>query len=243
MHRRARHLNPKHAGAVSALDTRFLSGLNDGDGIGTFTSRTGTNSPTQATAANKPLYKVNIQGGCPAALCDISASSLGRFVTYSGSPISGATAASVIYSYERTGINASGGGAPVLNFGNYFNEDHEPYSGTTAYTGFASTSRQTWTTVAQNVDTINSVISKASSFQVLIKGVSAYSTATNTVGIGGSPRIGANNYIRPDGTTDATAYYWIGYIHTVQVFNFELLAPLRKRLEHAIGFSFKIQTS
>lgn len=243
MHRRARHINPKSAGAVTALDPRFLSGLNDGDGITTFTSRTGTNSPTQSTAANKPLYKVAIQGGCPAALCDASSSAVGRFMTWSTSPISGATAASVIYSYERTGLAAGGGGAPVLNFGNPFNEDHDPYSGTTSYLSFASTTRQSFTTAAQNVDTITTIVSKASLWKVLLNGTQSYSTTTNTVAVGGSPRIGANNYIRPDGTTDATAYYWQGYLHAVQVYNFELLDPLRKRLEHAIAFSFKIKSN
>lgn len=242
MHRRARHLNPRDAGATSALDARFLSGLNDGDGITTWTSRTGSNSPTQATANNKPLYKVNIQGGCPAALCDASASTSGRFMTFSTSPISGATAASCIYSYERTSDAGSGG--PVVNFGNYFNSDHEPFgASTTAYIGFASTTRHSWTTTALNVDAIRSIISKSGSYRVLTNGTQVFTTATNTVGVGGSARIGGANLVRPDGTAEAVAYYWVGYLHALAFFPLELTDSLRKRLEQSVGFSFKIACS
>jgi hypothetical protein len=47
-----------------ALDSRFL-GLNDNDAVTTFTSRTGSNSPTQATASFKATFKTAIQGGQP----------------------------------------------------------------------------------------------------------------------------------------------------------------------------------
>ena len=47
-----------------ALDSRFL-GLNDNNAVTTFTSRTGNNSPTQATASLKATFKTAIQGGQP----------------------------------------------------------------------------------------------------------------------------------------------------------------------------------
>lgn len=68
--RRQRHLNPKDAGASLVLDARYITG-NDGDAIGTWSDRSGNaNDATQGTAANKPLLKVNIQGGQPALLFD-----------------------------------------------------------------------------------------------------------------------------------------------------------------------------
>ena len=47
-----------------ALDARFLQ-LNNNDAVSTFTSRTGNNSPTQANASFKATFKTGIQGGQP----------------------------------------------------------------------------------------------------------------------------------------------------------------------------------
>jgi hypothetical protein len=62
MHRRARHLNPKAAGATLVLDARYIAG-NDGDAIGTWSDRSGNaNDATQGTAADKPLLKTGANG-------------------------------------------------------------------------------------------------------------------------------------------------------------------------------------
>lgn len=54
-HRRARHLNPKHAGATVVLDSRFLSGFANGDPVGTWAGR-GASSGT-ATGTARPTYQ------------------------------------------------------------------------------------------------------------------------------------------------------------------------------------------
>jgi hypothetical protein len=64
MRARHRHFNPKAAGAATALDARFLTFANDA-AVDTWTSRTGSNNVTQATAGNRPTFKANIQGGQP----------------------------------------------------------------------------------------------------------------------------------------------------------------------------------
>ena len=62
MHRRARHLNARDAGATMVLDARFISG-SDGDAIGTWSSRTSsTYDMTQSTASYKPLLKLGANG-------------------------------------------------------------------------------------------------------------------------------------------------------------------------------------
>jgi len=71
MHRRNRHLNPKDAGAIIALDARFLN-LSDGASVSTWTNRTGTNNLTQATSTNQPTFKTAIKGGCPVVRFDAS---------------------------------------------------------------------------------------------------------------------------------------------------------------------------
>jgi hypothetical protein len=240
MRGRVRHLNPSNAGAVSALDARFLSGFSDGNTIGTWTSRTGNNSPTQSTEANKPLYKVALQGGCPGVLVDDTASASGRFATWSSTPISGATAATFVYACKRT--SDAGNGAPVCNFGNSFYADHNPYGGGGSYLSLGSSIRHEWSSsIPLNSLNIESITSKIDQFTVRQLGTSIY-TAGNTVGIGLYPRIGANGGLRPSGAVDS-AYYWVGHIYSVNVFAFELSNPLRKLLEHSIAFSFKIKTN
>lgn len=71
MHRRSRHLNPKAAGALIALDARFLS-LSGGSSISSWTNRTGTNNLDQATAANQPTFQTAVQGGSPVVRFDAS---------------------------------------------------------------------------------------------------------------------------------------------------------------------------
>lgn len=55
MRARHRHFNPRDAGANTALDGRFTSFSNNAS-VDTWTSRTGNNSVTQATAANRPTF-------------------------------------------------------------------------------------------------------------------------------------------------------------------------------------------
>lgn len=64
MHRRARHLNPKHAGAVRAYDSRFVSGT-DNIGLQTWPDRCANANATQGTGANQALYIARGQGGNP----------------------------------------------------------------------------------------------------------------------------------------------------------------------------------
>jgi len=66
MHRRSRHLNPAHAGATMALDSRFITGVSSGTGLQTWSSRSrATESLTQATSARRPIYTLGLSGGQP----------------------------------------------------------------------------------------------------------------------------------------------------------------------------------
>jgi hypothetical protein len=56
MRARHRHFNPRAAGAATALDSRFIAGLANTDPISTWSSRTGSNDVTQGTSANRPQY-------------------------------------------------------------------------------------------------------------------------------------------------------------------------------------------
>lgn len=71
MRARQRHFNPRSLGASLFLDSRYITGLSDGNAIDSWPDRSGNNyNPTQATAAAKPTYKTAIQGGQPVARFD-----------------------------------------------------------------------------------------------------------------------------------------------------------------------------
>lgn len=248
MHRRNRHINAGSANAQSVLDSRYLSGLSNGSGVSTWTNRNTNvvNSPTQATANNQPLYTTNVQGGNPALLFNNAASTAGRYLTFSTTPISGATEASAIYAFRRTGIDGSTPGAILTNFGNAFFEDHEPWGDNYFYTSFASTVRKAFlltTDVPSNADKIAYLESSTNNWRMFVNSTSLYTTATNTVGIGTVARIGGGGGCRPNGGCGGTTYFWTGYMYSIMIFKTVLSDALRKRFERSIGYSFKIQTN
>jgi hypothetical protein len=66
MRARHRHFNPAHAGASVALDGRYGFSLSDGTEVATWEDRSANNNDaTQATSALRPVYKTGIQGGQP----------------------------------------------------------------------------------------------------------------------------------------------------------------------------------
>lgn len=247
MHRRNRHINASAAGAVIVLDSRYLQGLSNGNNVSSWTNRNTSvgNSPTQATANNQPVYTTNVQGGNPGLLFDNAASASGRYLTFSSSPISSATAASAIYSFRRTGIDTYPS-AIVANFGTNNNNDHEPWIDGNMYSSFASDLRKTVsnysTTVPNNSDKIQYTESATNLWRVFINSINLYTTTTNTVAIGTVPRIGGDGGLRPSGGGNA-AFLWTGYIYSIMIFKNILSDSLRKRFERSIGYSFKIQTN
>lgn len=89
LNRRVRHLNPASAGALLAVDARFITGLANDDPVVTWNGRTGTAiNPTQADNAMRPLYRVNQQGGLPAVFfVNSSLSNLGFSATASSAAL------------------------------------------------------------------------------------------------------------------------------------------------------------
>jgi hypothetical protein len=69
MHRRARHLNPIHAGALISIDSRFLTGTN-GSALATWAGRAGQSGNFTSSGTNQPTYNTNKNGGNPAVTFD-----------------------------------------------------------------------------------------------------------------------------------------------------------------------------
>ena len=62
MRARQRHLNPKAAGASVVFDSRYITGLSDGDNVSSWNDRSG-NANNATTASNYPTYETDGQGG------------------------------------------------------------------------------------------------------------------------------------------------------------------------------------
>lgn len=69
MRARQRHFNARDAGARIALDARFLSGLNNGDAVSTWTNRIGSSDFTGSGTA-RPTYTASSFSGNPALTFD-----------------------------------------------------------------------------------------------------------------------------------------------------------------------------
>jgi hypothetical protein len=57
MRARQRHFNPKAAGATAAFDARYGIAVSNGSEVDTWTNRVGSNNATQTTSANRPIFR------------------------------------------------------------------------------------------------------------------------------------------------------------------------------------------
>lgn len=226
MHRRSRHFNPAHAGATCALDARYLSGVSGGSAVTTWTTRAGT-GPTQATSANRPTFTLAGIGGCNSVTFGAS-QSLG----WAASPISGATSASVVTVSARS---SNAGGALLTRFGSPGLADHSPWTDGSYYIGTASNSRKSFVApTGISVPVVESVTSQSASWIWRANGVTSFSTATNTVGIGSTPSLSGSINLAAD---------WLGSVGAVATFSSVLSSSMLKRVCQSFALSFKIAHS
>lgn len=219
MHRRARHVNPAHAGAFLALDSRFISGLSDGDPVATWPDRTSNgNDAIQATADYQPTFQAGEQGGCPVV----------RFPGTSEMDVTlSLTQFTAVMVTRRLGA-CSG------TYHNFWYLPAAPYKQVYALSDkFRFYDNATF---SSNLDFLNEaqIISVIESSVVTIyqNGINGYSSACTPVEATGTFKIGA-----------ATSAKLNGDIATLIMYPSALSAPLRRRLEHAAAYSFKIACS
>jgi hypothetical protein len=234
MRARQRHINPKAAGANLVLDSRYITGLSDGTGVSTWSDISGNGyDATQATAANQPLFKVNVQGGQPGLLFDGSNDSLAT----SYGPQSGNVTAFAVWKATSPGttlyrrimdkdyINAMwmgkdgpsaqsyGGGALQANlpYGTYVTLDN-----TNTHLLSASRSGTSWTITSESQTTATATVSST-----------AFNNSIIRIGLG-------NNNGDP----------WNGHIFGFLYFhNLALSSSMLKRIFRSYGFAFKIACS
>ena len=66
MRARQRHFNPRDAGAIACYDSRYLYGLNNSDPVNTWPDRTRSVNNATQTGADRPTYQASFINGLPA---------------------------------------------------------------------------------------------------------------------------------------------------------------------------------
>ena len=235
MRARQRHFNPAHAGATAAFDARFGIAVADNAAVDTWSNRTGTNDATQATSTRRPTFKAT--GGSnntPALLFDGTTDTLGHSISLTTAP---ALVMSVAVRTGGSGFQTLAAFMPpnTANF-NIMYGRWDP----TANWGFApSDSGQsilnTWT-ICSAVP--NSTATSNSTTTMWSNGANEVTTAA------GSRYAGDVSDRRAIGaTTSAGEAHLTGSISQVVMIPATVGDPLRRRLERAAGYSFKISCS
>jgi hypothetical protein len=242
MHRRARHLTGRAAGAELYFDSRRIYGLSDGTGVQTWDDlSTNANNATQATSGNRPLYKVNIQGGNPMLLFDNS----NDYLRCSNTATLG-SASTQVYLFKLS--SASSNVDVVFYYGNF-----NVYSPNYNWVGFAHdngnyqlgnynnpTEGSVFYTANTSTRVLSGVLNDSGTNRMFLEGSQvATATYTTITGISSSarPMIGEVENASTPGT------YMDGYIGVIGYWSVLTTTSLRKRFEQAIGFSFKIACS
>lgn len=228
MHRRARHLTGRAAGASFHFDARFIDST-DGTAIQTWSDLAGTNDLTQSTSGYRPVYKTNIFNGNPAIRFD------GTDDFYSlttGVDITGEFSA--IIAYKQTNTNSpsftfrtSVSGVPYTNY---------MFSGKM----FTTTGAGTFSTTSISTNTFQIITTYTNSGNTTIalyaNGVNAGGANAGS-GISGSlDCLGRRDWDNPDA-------FLAGDVGAAIHIRGSLGGTLRKRFEHAIGFSYKLACS
>ena len=245
MRARHRHFNPRSAGSSLVLDSRYIQQTDD-TAINNWSDRSGNeNNASQATAANQPRFRTNIQGGNPTVRFDGS----NDFLSIADSnSLDASTWISMHIGYSiRSSRTVGTLAVKRLNDGVTYN--YGIYSSsltTTPAWGERSTDAYATLTNLEVIGThyIFNYQYKKNSFSSYRNGLlQTTSSIVNgnvdlipnnaALQIGNGPQAGGNPNIWP-------AAVDINYLY---VLTSEINSSLRRRLEHASAYSFKIACS
>ena len=251
MRARHRHFNPAHAGAKMVLDSRFIGGLNDGDAVTTWSDRSSNGNDVTSSGTARPSYQTAELGGQPSVRFDGNDDQMERVGTF----ISNATSSSPFYMSLLSRVTKA-------NVNNLAERPFTISAGPNQFSAFIGT-RLVNSTVVYHVGVSKSGVSDqtilcaamasvetkllslsnlSSSFKAFDNGVEISQQSHNATIISATANssafvIGAFNY---NGTklfySDSDILYAVARPD-------EISNSLRKRLEHAAAFSFKITCS
>jgi len=225
MHRRARHFNARDAGATLVLDSRFITGLADGDPVATWSDRSRNgNDATQATPSNRPTFKTNQQAGNSGVEFTAGLKQLETASVSLPQPAYFMVCAKqlAVPQPANTG-RCLDSFSPGTNIGPTNNK-------LTIFTGSVLSGS---TNVGINTCIMSSIVNGASSFLFLDgtqdgSGNSGSSSGSGTISIG-------SNRVK-----NTAVGYFNGQMFAVTYIASNPGNPLRRRIEHAAALSFKI---
>lgn len=245
MHRRARHLNARHAGAGLVFDARRLTGLSNGNAVVTLTDFSGNGwDGIQGTSGFRAIYRTASKGGQPG-------------IEFDGvDDVYNVTASGALDYSKNVGHMHIGGVAIDTTPGNV----NTPHVIITLSGGTGNTRAGFFT----RLTTVSGVQSGARRLDAdsLTSSASAGVTTSYFVGrsncdySGGTIRavyngVATSNASLPSsGNTSNTAsssviigQRLVGLIYSIYVINKTVSESLQRRLDHSMAFAFKIQTS
>jgi hypothetical protein len=238
MHRRARHLNPGSAGAVLALDSRFITGLSDGSLVSTWVDRSGQgNNATQAQGGgNQPSYKTQQQGGNAV----VAFNGTGNWM---GISLSNTTNEAFILIVSNSNTFVQFGGR--VSFHGASGNDYDDVRYFAISHGSASPLKYRVDRIVNifepnTTSAIATTIFNGSSCTLYQGGnLSSSSTSTGSTGFfsWSASTLGAR-YV-----SGARSYFGQNDMMQVIVINQSKTNALRKRIEHSAAFAFKIACS
>lgn len=242
MRARHRHLNPKAAGATAAFDARYGIAVADNTAVDTWTNRVGSNDATQSVSGNRPTFKAT--GGnnsTPALQFDGTSDRLVHSIAALGAPSLFMAVAT------RTG-GASGDVIAAFmppNTSNYsiivalgFGTGSPPPNWGFAPTNSGQSILNTWRILSAKPA---STATSNSSTTVWTDGANeTTATGSRYAGdVGDRRAIGATADFNTSPATPV-GNFLAGSISQVIAIPADVGNPLRKRLEHAAAYSFKI---
>lgn len=233
MRARHRHFNPRDAGATAAFDARYGIAVANDAGVDTWTNRVGSNNATQATGALQPTFKAT--GGnanSPALLFDGSADRLAHSISVLVAPSLFMAVA------KRTG---GGNFSVVAGFmppstANY-NIIYARWD-SSANWGFAPSDS------GQSILNAWRICSaKPASTATSNSSTTMWTDGANETTATGSRFAGDGDNRRFFGSSVGDADFLAGSISQVIAIPADVGDSLRRRLEHAAAYSFKIACS
>lgn len=246
MRARHRHLNPKAAGAILALDSRYGFSVANGANISTWDDRSDTNDATDAgQTARQPTWQSGALNGQPAVRFD------GGSVTPTNADELRVTLATAITANSLSCFSLSKktlGGASS-NFSRVFslsNNDAADFNNTNSLVLDQTQGNTADPQVFRNSATVTKI--SADYDEWVLHSFTLDGTAVNARKAGGTAATGTtsatalnSNRINIGGVRAfATDSYFSGDMALITVVTSVVSAALRRRLEHAAAYSFKL---
>lgn len=241
MHRRARHLNHGSAGATAYYDARRISGVTDGSTVQTWSDSSGAgNDVSQATSGNRPTYKTAIIGGQPVMRFTSASTNwmknTGYAVTSNAATVFavGQVTSAPTTSNRFVSLNKDGG------------QDYDNTNGWAAiYFDAAANKIASYRNNAQVG--VSAGVSRTTPYimAIVLNGtaVSLYVKSNKYTATTSSTSMNSNRLILGANEPELGNSRLDGDIGAASIIKLAISDPLRKRIEHSLAYSFKIQSN